>query len=44
MDSSEIGVVIGGMLLIGFLLWYFFGEQARCPTTVKDNSVPNSDS
>ena len=29
MDSAEIAVVIGSVLLIGFVLWYFFGERLR---------------
>ena len=27
MDASEIGVIIGGVVLIAFVLWYFFGER-----------------
>ncbi len=29
MDASEIGVIIGGVALIGFILWYFFGEREK---------------
>ena len=29
MDSTEIAVVAGAVLLIGFVLWYFFGERMR---------------
>jgi plastocyanin domain-containing protein len=29
MDASEIGVVVGGAALIGFILWYFFGEREQ---------------
>jgi hypothetical protein len=28
MDVSEIGVLIGGIALIGFIAWYFFGERS----------------
>lgn len=27
MDIAEIGVVVGGLLLMGLVLWYFFGER-----------------
>ncbi|HEY0379449.1 MAG TPA: cupredoxin domain-containing protein [Pyrinomonadaceae bacterium] len=27
MDSTELGVVIGGAAAIAFVLWYFFGER-----------------
>lgn len=27
MDTSEIIVIVGGIGLIGFVLWYFFGER-----------------
>ncbi|HEX8922689.1 MAG TPA: cupredoxin domain-containing protein [Pyrinomonadaceae bacterium] len=29
MDSTEIAVIIGGVVSIGFVLWYFFGERER---------------
>ena len=29
MDSTEIAVVAGAALLIGFVLWYFFGERMQ---------------
>jgi plastocyanin domain-containing protein len=29
MDAAEIVVVVGGVALIGFVLWYFFGERER---------------
>jgi plastocyanin domain-containing protein len=29
MDSTELGVVIGGALAVAFVLWYFFGERER---------------
>ena len=27
MDSTEIGVLLGGLSLIAATLWFFFGEQ-----------------
>jgi hypothetical protein len=27
MDAAEIGVVIGGVAAIAFVLWYFFAER-----------------
>ena len=29
MDSTEIAVVVGAVLLIGFVLWYFFAERMQ---------------
>ena len=29
MDSTEIAVVVGSVLLIGFVLWYFFAERMQ---------------
>ena len=29
MDTTEIAVVIGAVVLIGLVLWYFFGERLR---------------
>jgi plastocyanin domain-containing protein len=34
MDTSAIAVLIGGILLIGLILWYFFGERERASATV----------
>jgi plastocyanin domain-containing protein len=28
-DSTEIGVVIGGTAAIAFVIWYFFGEREK---------------
>ncbi|HEX2190661.1 MAG TPA: cupredoxin domain-containing protein [Longimicrobiaceae bacterium] len=27
MDAAEIAVLVGGVLAVGFVLWYFFGER-----------------
>jgi plastocyanin domain-containing protein len=29
MDTTEVMVVIGGIALIGLVLWYFFGEREK---------------
>ena len=29
MDSTEIAVIVGGVIGIAFVLWYFFGERER---------------
>ncbi|HWT03442.1 MAG TPA: cupredoxin domain-containing protein [Pyrinomonadaceae bacterium] len=29
MDSAEVVAIIGGMVAIAFVLWYFFGERER---------------
>jgi hypothetical protein len=31
MESSQIVVTIGGIVLIGFILWFFFGPRAATP-------------
>ena len=28
MDTVEVAVVIGGLALIGFILWFFFGPRS----------------
>ena len=39
MDASEIAVVIGGVALIGFVLWYFFGERESVKAEVGATGV-----
>ena len=34
MDASQIAVLIGGILLIGLILWYFFGERENAQAQV----------
>ena len=29
LDTTQVAVLIGGILLIGLILWYFFGERER---------------
>jgi len=31
MDTAEIFVTVGGMALIGFVLWFFFGQREETP-------------
>jgi plastocyanin domain-containing protein len=38
-DSTEIGVVAGGVLGIAFVLWYFFGERESVAATVSQSGV-----
>ena len=39
MDASEIAVLIGGVALIGFILWYFFGEREKVAASVGESGV-----
>jgi plastocyanin domain-containing protein len=39
MDAAEIGVVIGGVASIGFVVWYFFGERDRVAATVGESGA-----
>ncbi len=39
MDTAEIIVVIAGVSLIAFVLWYFFGERERTSATVSESGV-----
>lgn len=39
MDTTEILVVIGGVLLIGLTLWYFFGEREAAAATVGESGT-----
>ena len=39
MDTSEIMVVLGGLSLIGFILWYFFGEREKVAAQVGASGV-----
>lgn len=43
MDTTEIIVVIGGVLLIGLVLWYFFGERDRVAAEVNESGVQEID-
>ena len=39
MDPSEIFVVVAGLALIAFVLWYFFGEKQRVGASVASTGV-----
>lgn len=39
MDATEIGVLIAGIALIAFVLWYFFGERERVSATLSESGV-----
>lgn len=39
MDTMEILVVIGGVCLIAFVLWYFFGEREAAAATVGESGT-----
>ena len=39
MDATEIVVVIMGLALIAFVLWYFFGEREAVSAQVNESGV-----
>jgi len=39
MDAAEIGVLIGGVSLIAFTLWFFFGGRGEGSTPIADGAV-----
>lgn len=39
MDGMEIGVIIGGVAAITFVLWYFFGKRERVSASVNETGV-----
>jgi plastocyanin domain-containing protein len=39
MDTSEIGVIVAGAALIGFIVWYFFGEREKAVAEVAASGV-----
>ena len=39
MDGTEIAVIVGGVGLIAFVLWYFFGERASVAATAGEGGV-----
>lgn len=39
MDTLEIIVVLGGIALIAFVLWYFFGEREAVAATASESGV-----
>ena len=39
MDTTEILVVIGGVALIAFVLWYFFGEREGIAAAIGESGT-----
>ncbi|MEC4722279.1 cupredoxin domain-containing protein [Noviherbaspirillum sp. CPCC 100848] len=39
MDAFELSVVAGGVLLIAFILWYFFGERKAVSAQTSESGV-----
>ncbi|MGH9944168.1 MAG: cupredoxin domain-containing protein [Pyrinomonadaceae bacterium] len=39
MDTTEISVVIGGVVSVAFVLWYFFGEREAAAASVGASGV-----
>jgi plastocyanin domain-containing protein len=39
MDTTEITVIVGGVVLMGFVLWYFFGERERVAAATNESGV-----
>jgi plastocyanin domain-containing protein len=39
MDTTEILVLLGGILLIGLTLWYFFGEREKVSAATNESGV-----
>jgi hypothetical protein len=39
MDTAEIGVLIGGISLIAFTIWFFFGGRGEKSTPAPDGAI-----
>jgi plastocyanin domain-containing protein len=39
MDTIEFAVIIGGVIIIAFVVWYFFSERERVTASVRDAGV-----
>ena len=39
MDTAEIFVSIGGLILIVFTLWFFFGKREDKPVAASDEAL-----
>lgn len=39
MDASQITVLLGGIALIGGILWYFFGERTAAIAERREGGV-----
>lgn len=38
-DAAQIAVIVGGVVLIGLVLWYFFGPKERAQAHVSSEGV-----
>lgn len=43
MDTSEIGVLLGGVALIGLIVWYFFGTREQVVAAVRETGLQEVD-
>jgi plastocyanin domain-containing protein len=43
MDTAEIAVVVGAVLLIGFILWFFFGPRTSVAAKADETGVQEVD-
>lgn len=43
MDTSEIVVLLGGVVLIGLILWYFFGTREQVRAEVRETGLQEVD-
>lgn len=43
MDAAEIAVVVGAVLLIGFILWFFFGPRTAAAAKADESGVQEVD-
>lgn len=39
LDGTAVSVIAGGILLIGLVIWYFFGERERIAAEVQGSGV-----
>ena len=43
MDAIEIGVMVGGVAAIAFVIWYFFGAHEKVTASVSEAGVQEID-
>jgi plastocyanin domain-containing protein len=39
MDTTEIGVLMGGLMLIALVLWFFFGTRKRTAASLNERGI-----
>ena len=39
MDSASVGVIIGGVAAIAFVIWYFFGPRQKAAAAVTESGM-----